>query len=192
MLTRRTTIKRCYEKINEFAEIVSATLRVTEAGGSYIIQHNEYDDENGIEDDTGCKDNIRKKNLRQDAPCQCTYRSQCETHRQYKFARSSTGHHAFRRSSPRYLLTEQSLVGHFYSGCTVSEYFPSGPSHVRAFFFWTQPCQGIFLLDPAMSGYFPTGPSHVRAFSNWTQPCQGIFLLDAAVSGQMPSRRYVS
>jgi len=28
---------------------------------------------------------------------------------------------------------------------------------VRAFSFWTQPCQGIFLLDAAVSGHFPTG-----------------------------------
>ena len=61
--------------------------------------------------------------------------------------------------------------------------------HVRAFSFWTQPCQGIFLLDAAMSGYFPSGRSRVRAFSSWTQPCQGIFLLDAAVSGHFPSGR---
>jgi len=62
----------------------------------------------------------------------------------------------------------------------------------RAFSFWTQPCQGIFLLDAAVSGHFPSGRSRVRAFSYWTQPCQGIFLLDAAVSGQMASGRRVS
>ena len=38
----------------------------------------------------------------------------------------------------------------------------------RAFSFWTQPCQGIFLLDAAVSGHFPSGSSHVRAFSYWT------------------------
>jgi len=63
---------------------------------------------------------------------------------------------------------------------------------VRAFSFWTQPCQGIFLLDAAVSEHFPSGRSRVRAFSFWTQPCQGIFLLDAAVSGQMASGRRVS
>jgi len=55
----------------------------------------------------------------------------------------------------------------------------------RAFSFWTQPYQGIFLLDAAVSGHFPSGRSRVRAFSFWTQPCQGIFLLDA--SGQRVS-----
>jgi len=44
---------------------------------------------------------------------------------------------------------------------------------VRAFCFWTQPCQGIFLLDAAVSGHFPSGRSRVRAFSFWTLPCQG-------------------
>jgi len=46
----------------------------------------------------------------------------------------------------------------------------------RAFSFWTQPCQGIFLLDTAMSGHFPSGRSCVRAFSYWTRPddaCHG-------------------
>ena len=63
---------------------------------------------------------------------------------------------------------------------------------VRAFSFWTQPCQGIFLLDAAVSEHFPSGRSHVRAFSFWTQPCQSIFLLGTAVSGQMASRPCVS
>ena len=39
----------------------------------------------------------------------------------------------------------------------VSGHFPSGCSHVRAFSFLTQLCQGIFLLDAAVSGHFPTG-----------------------------------
>jgi len=46
----------------------------------------------------------------------------------------------------------------------------------RVFSFWTQPCQGIFLLDAAMSVHFPSGRSRVRAFSYWTRPddaCQG-------------------
>jgi len=60
---------------------------------------------------------------------------------------------------------------------------------VRAFSFWTLPCQGIFLLDPAVSGYFPSGPSRVRIFSFWTQLCQGIFLLDA--SGRRVSWHHV-
>jgi len=46
----------------------------------------------------------------------------------------------------------------------------------RAFSFWTQPCQGIFLLDAAVSGHFSSGRSCVRAFSYWTRPddaCHG-------------------
>jgi len=40
--------------------------------------------------------------------------------------------------------------------------------HVRAFSFWAQPCQGIFLLDAAVSGHFPSGLSRVRANGIWT------------------------
>jgi len=39
------------------------------------------------------------------------------------------------------------VAGHFPSGRTVSWHFPSGRSCVRVLSFWTQPCQGIFLLD---------------------------------------------
>ena len=39
--------------------------------------------------------------------------------------------------------------------------------HVRAFSFWTQPCQGIFLMDAAVSGHFPSGRSRVRANGIW-------------------------
>jgi len=98
-----------------------------------------------------------------DAPWQRTYHSQRKTHRQCEFG----------RSSPRHLLTGRSVAGHFRSGCTVSGHFPSGRtvsgnfpsgrSRVRAFSFWTQPCQGIFLLDAAVSGHFPSGRSRVRA-----------------------------
>jgi len=54
---------------------------------------------------------------------------------------------------------------------------------VRAFSFWTQPCQGIFLLDAAVSGHFPSGHSRVRAFSFWTLPCQGKWRLDDTCHG---------
>jgi len=64
--------------------------------------------------------------------------------------------------------------------------------HGRAFSFWMQRCQGIFLLDAAVSGHFPSGRSRVRPFSFWTKPCQGIFLRDTAMSGQMVSGRHVS
>jgi len=49
------------------------------------------------------------------------------------------------------------VAGHFRSGRTVSGHFPSGRSRVRAFSFWTQPCQGIFLLDAAVSGQMASG-----------------------------------
>jgi len=108
-----------------------------------------------------------------DAPWQRTYHSQRKTHRQCEFGHSSTWHHAPRRSSLRHLLTGRSVAGHFRSGRTVSGHFPSGRtvsghfpsgrSRVRAFSFWTQPCQGIFLLDVAVSGHFPSGRSRVRA-----------------------------
>jgi len=52
----QSRIRRC-EKIDEFPEIVSATFRGTDKGGSCIIRRNEYDvDENGGEDDAGRKD----------------------------------------------------------------------------------------------------------------------------------------
>jgi len=108
-----------------------------------------------------------------DAPWQRTYCSQSKTHWQCEFGRSSPRHHAPGHSSPRHLLTGWSVAGHFHSGRmvswyfpsgrTVSGHFPSGRSRVRAFSFWTQPCQGIFLLDAAVSGHFPSGRSHVRA-----------------------------
>jgi len=101
--------------------------------------------------------------------------------------------------------------GIFLLDASVSGYFPSGHSCIRAFSFWTQPCQGIFLLDTrcqgiflldarcqgvflldaAVSGHFPSRRSRVRAFSFWTQLYQGIFLLDAAVSGYFPSGHMV-
>jgi len=49
------------------------------------------------------------------------------------------------------------VAGRFCSGRTVSGHFPSGRSRVRAFSFWTQPCQGIFLLDAAVSGQMASG-----------------------------------
>jgi len=64
-------------------------------------------------------------------------------------------------------------------------------AHVRAFFFWTQACQGIsFWTERVRAFSFWMQPC--QGISYWTQPCQGIFLLDAAVSGQMASRRCVS
>jgi len=113
-----------------------------------------------------------------DAPWQPTYRSQCKTHRQSEFGRSSPRHHAPGCSAPRHLLTGQSVAGHFRSGRMVSGHFPSGRT-----------VSGHFPSGRTVSGHFPSGRSHVRAFSFWTQPCQGIFLLDAAVSGHFPSGR---
>jgi len=48
---------------------------------------------------------------------------------------------------------------------TVSAY---QTERVRAFSFWTQPCQGIFLLDAAVSGHFPSERCRVRANGVWT------------------------
>ena len=112
-----------------------------------------------------------------DAPWQHTYRSQLKMHRQCEFRRSSPWHHAPGRSSPRHLRTGRSVAGHFRSGLmvsgqfpsgrmvsghfssgrTVSGHFASGRSRVRAFSFWTQPCQGIFFLDAAVSGQMASG-----------------------------------
>jgi len=87
-----------------------------------------------------------------DAPCQRTYRSQRKTHRHCEFRRSSPRHRASGRRSPRHLLTGRSVAGHFPSGRSVSGHFPSGRSRVRAFSFWAQLCQGIFLLDASCHG----------------------------------------
>ena len=107
-----------------------------------------------------------------DAPWQRTYRSQHKTHRQCEFGHSlpwhhapgysSPRHHAPGRSSSRHLLTRRSVAGHFRSrytvsghfpsGRTVSGHFPSGRSRVRAFSFWTQPCQGKWHPDDACHG----------------------------------------
>jgi len=58
---------------------------------------------------------------------------------------------------PWHLCTGPSVAGHFRSGRTVSGHFPSGRSRVRAFSFWTQPCEGIFLLVAAVSGQMASG-----------------------------------
>jgi len=91
-----------------------------------------------------------------DAPCQCTYCSQRETHRQCEFRHSSPRHRASGRRSPRHLLTGRSVAGHFPSRRTV-----------RAFSFWTHGVRA-----------FSFWMHRVRAFSFWMQSCQGIFLLD--------------
>jgi len=117
-----------------------------------------------------------------DAPWQRTYCSQRKTHRQCEFGRSSQQHHARGHSLPGHLLTGRSVAGHFRSGRmvsghfpsgrTVSGHFPSGRSRVRAFSFWTQPCQGIFLLDAAVSGQMASG-RHVSWHRGYTG-CQGM------------------
>jgi len=98
-----------------------------------------------------------------DAPWQGTYRSQRKTHRQCEFGRSTPWPCAFGRCMPGCRASGCSSLWHLLTGQSVSGHFPSGRSHVRAFSFWTQPCQGIFLLDAAMSGHFPSGCSRVRA-----------------------------
>jgi len=63
------------------------------------------------------------------------------------------------------------VAGHFRSGCTVSGHFRSRRSRVRAFSFWTQPCQGIFLLDAAVSGQMAFGRR--RSWHRGYAGCQG-------------------
>jgi len=112
-----------------------------------------------------------KKNLRSERPdtldAQDTLDATCLTRTQFVMAPCIRTQLATApcvgRSSPRHLPTGWSVSGHF----------PSGRSHVRAFSFWTQPCQRIFLLDAAVSahflldadvsGHFPSGRSRVRA-----------------------------
>jgi len=92
-----------------------------------------------------------------DAPWQRTYRSQRKTHRQCEFGRSSPRHLLTGRSVAGHFRSRRTVSGHFPSGHTVSGHFPSGRSHVRAFSFWTQPCQGSFLLDVAVLGQMASG-----------------------------------
>jgi len=118
-----------------------------------------------------------------DTPWQGRYRSQHETHRQCEFGSSTPWHRAFGRpmlgcrasgrSMPWHRAFGRRMPGRRASGCSspwhlltrrsVSGHFPSGHSRVRAFSFWMQPCQGIFLLDAAVSEHFPSGRSCVRA-----------------------------
>ena len=98
-----------------------------------------------------------------DAPWQSTYCSQGETHRQCEFGHSTPWHHAFGHRMPGRRASGCSSPWHLLTGRSVSGHFPSGRSHVRAFSFWTQPCQGIFLLDTAVSQHFPSGHSRVSA-----------------------------
>jgi len=115
---------------------------------------------------------IRKKNLcpdapgtqdALDAPWQRTYCSQREMHRQCEFGRSTPWHRTFGRRMPGHHASGCSSPWHLLTGWSVSGHFPSGRSRVRAFSLWTQPCQGIFLLDAAVSEHFPSGCSRIRA-----------------------------
>jgi len=133
-----------------------------------------------------------------DAPWQHTHRSQRKMHRQWEFGRSLPRHHAPGRSSPRHLLTRRSVAGHFRSrrtvsghfpsGHTVSGHFPSGRSHVRAFSFWTQPCQGKWHPDDACHGTVVTLAVKARniaantrvAFTN-TQQVPGIVTQSSSI-----------
>jgi len=98
-----------------------------------------------------------------DVPWQGTYRSQRETHRQCEFGRSPPWHRAFGRRMPGRRASGHSSPWHLLTGRSVSSYFPSVCSRIRVFSFWTQLCQGIFLLDAAVSEYFPSGCSRIRA-----------------------------
>jgi len=54
-------------------------------------------------------------------------------------------------------LLDTQYLSIFFLDAAVSGHFPSGCSHVIAFSFWMQPCQGIFLLDTAMLGQMASG-----------------------------------
>ena len=54
-------------------------------------------------------------------------------------------------------LPDGAYQGIFLLDAAVSGYFPSGRSRVRAFSFWTQPCQSNFLLGAAVSGQMASG-----------------------------------
>jgi len=147
-----------------------------------------------------------------DAPWQGPYRSQCETHRQCEFGRSTPWYHAFGRCMPGRHASGRSWPRHRVSGrswhgiclpdgACQGIFFLDAP--VSGHFLLDRACQGIFLLDAAVSGHFlldvavsghfpsgrsrvrafPTGRSCVRAFSFWTQPCQGKWRPDDACSG---------
>jgi len=87
-----------------------------------------------------------------DAPWQRTYRSQRKTPRQCEFGRSSPRHLLTGWSMAGYFRSGRTVLGHFPSGCTVTGHFPSGRSRVRAFSFWTQPCQGKWHPDDTCHG----------------------------------------
>ena len=106
-----------------------------------------------------------------DAPWQGTYRSQGETDRQCEFGRSTPLHCAIGHHMPGRRASAHSSPWHLLTGRSVSGHFPSECSHVRAFSFWTQPCQGIFLLDTAMSEQMVSG-QHVSWHRGHTG-CQG-------------------
>jgi len=137
-----------------------------------------------------------------DAPWQGTYRSQCETHRQCEFGRSTPWHHAFRRRMPG-----RRASGRSWHGICLPDSVCQGifflDAAVSGYFLLDGACQGIFLLDAAMSGHFlldaavsghfpsgrsrvsafPTGCSCVRVFCFGTQPCQGKWRPDDVCHG---------
>ena len=97
-----------------------------------------------------------------DAPWQGTYRSQRESHRQCEFGRSMPWHHAFGHCMPGRRASRRSSPQHLLTGWSVSGHFPSGRSRVRAFSFWTQTCQSIFLLGalPCQGKWRPDDACH--------------------------------
>jgi len=97
-----------------------------------------------------------------DALWQGTYRTQCETHRQCEFGRSSPWHHAFGGRMPGRRASGHSSPCHLLTGRSVSGHFPSGRSRVRAFSFWAQPCQGKWRPDNACHGTTVTLSVKVR------------------------------
>jgi len=110
-----------------------------------------------------------------DIPWNGTYRSQREMHRQCEFGHSTPWYHAFGRRMLGCHTSGRSSPWHLLTGRSVSGYFPSGRSRVRAFSFWMQPCQSIFLLAAAVSGQMASGQRvswhHGHAVCQGTEHC---------------------
>ena len=81
-------------------------------------------------------------------------------------------HRAFRHRMPGRRASRRSWPRHLLTGWSVSGHFPSGRSRVRAFSFWTQTCQSIFILGAAVSAQMASG-RHV-SWHHGHAVCQGM------------------
>jgi len=89
--------------------------------------------------------------------------------------RSTPWHRAFGGHMPGRRVSGRSSPWHLLRGQSMSGHFPSGRSRVRAFSFWTQPCQSIVLLGAAVSGQMASGRCvswhHGHAVCQGTEHC---------------------